>query len=127
MATLVTIRGENCDYALSAREDFPLDFDMLDGGTEFRYSIGTSDTEYADSKIKLANTLRQMKSAMGRNRSLQRVTISNNVEFVTFNNPRIEITEAFGEIYLEVMSKEIATGYNNNPTKKRAYVKLWMD
>lgn len=127
MGTLVTFRGENFDYALSAREDFPLDFDMLDGDTEFRYSIGTSDTEYADNKIKIASTLRQMKSAMGRHRSLQKVTISNNVEFVTFNNPRIEITEAFGEIYFEVMSKEIATGYNNNPAKKRFYVKLQVD
>ena len=123
MTTLVTIRDSHGDYATSLSENFPLDYGMLDAGKEFRYSIGTTDTSHAGSALKLAGMIRQVLGSLGRRRAVQKVHISNHIEFVTFNNPRIEITEAYNAYYLEIIGREVVLGRTVTGAKQYTYSK----
>lgn len=123
MSTLITIWDTNKNYAISVLEDFEISMDMLDNNTNYLYSIGTTDSKDTKSKLSIKNTIYSIFKSMGYKKKIEQVTISNNIRFVTFRNPTISLRIFPENVYMDISSGIIFTGFLHNARTIRYYQK----
>jgi hypothetical protein len=116
MSTIVTVWDFNGgNYAMRIAEDFPLQEDMmrLVDGTYY-YAIATCHTRDAESQLRISNAIKHMRCNMGNSKLVQQVLIGNSEEHVIFVNPRIELFEAYGDLFMELRTGTVRRSAEGN-------------